>query len=277
MRSDHALRIIRVFPRRTALTPRDDMAFVGDPPMLRPEANEVHVSCAFTWDRQIAWRLKEAWQQYYPIVRIGGPAFASPADGFQPGAYVARGVTFTSRGCKNQCPWCLVPTHEGALWELDGFAEGHIVQDNNLLQCSSGHINRVLDMLKTQRQIQFGGGLDARLLTDAIADQIRSLHVHQVFVACDTAGALTALIQSVKHLKMPQDRVRSYVLLAYGGETISQAIARLEDVWAAGAMPFAQLYQPPDKKIEYSREWRQLARQWSRPAIMKAMHDKGRN
>jgi len=29
------MRIIRVFLRRTALTPTDGMAFVGDPPMFR--------------------------------------------------------------------------------------------------------------------------------------------------------------------------------------------------------------------------------------------------
>jgi hypothetical protein len=43
--------VIRVFPRRTSLTPTDEYAFVGEPPMLRPEADEVHVSCTFTWDK----------------------------------------------------------------------------------------------------------------------------------------------------------------------------------------------------------------------------------
>lgn len=41
--------LIRVFPRRTKWTPTDSYAFVGDPPMMRPEADEVHVSCVFTW------------------------------------------------------------------------------------------------------------------------------------------------------------------------------------------------------------------------------------
>lgn len=30
------MRIIRVFPRRTSMTPRDDYAFVGDPPLMLP-------------------------------------------------------------------------------------------------------------------------------------------------------------------------------------------------------------------------------------------------
>ncbi len=59
------MKIIRVFPRRTSLTPTDAYAFVGDPPMWRPEADEVHISCSFTWDRVEVERLASAWAQYY--------------------------------------------------------------------------------------------------------------------------------------------------------------------------------------------------------------------
>ena len=34
-------RIIRVFPRRTRVTPRDDYAFVGNPSMFSPAADSV--------------------------------------------------------------------------------------------------------------------------------------------------------------------------------------------------------------------------------------------
>ncbi len=44
------MRLIRVFPRRTSLTPTDSMSFIGDPPTILPEADEVHVSVTFTWD-----------------------------------------------------------------------------------------------------------------------------------------------------------------------------------------------------------------------------------
>jgi hypothetical protein len=100
--------IIRVFPRKTSLTPNDPLAYVGDPPLWRPEADEVHVSVTFTWDIEEGQRLKEAWAQYYPVVKIGGPAFASETNDFEVGKYVKPGVTFTSRGCNNHCPWCLV-------------------------------------------------------------------------------------------------------------------------------------------------------------------------
>lgn len=260
--------IIRVFPRRTKMTPRDDFAFVGDPPLIRPEADEVHVSCSFTWDLPKAQRLVEAWKQYYSVVKLGGRECHNGT--FTPGMYVRQGVTFTSRGCDNQCPWCLVPEREGNLREI-GIESGNIVQDNNLLQCSSQHIEKVFSMLRSQHGIEFAGGLDSRLLTDKIADEIRSLRVKQIFLAADTKELLKPLERAIKRLGLSRNKVRCYALLARKGESTSDAIERLETIWGMGAMPFAQLYQPPDKYIRYSKEWRSLARTWSRPAAMKVL------
>ncbi len=266
------MRIIRVFPRRTNLTPRDVYAFVGDPPMMRPEANEVHVSCTFTWDKPEAERLVNAWQQYYQTVKLGGPAYGSTLTDFQSGKYIAPGVTFTSRGCNNKCPWCLVPPREGRLTaELD-FAPGTIIQDNNLLQCPRDHIERVFEMLRYQdKPITFSGGIDARLVNEWFADELRTVPIDQIFLACDTTQAITALRRAVSLIGLPRDKVRCYVLLKFNPEeTIDRATARMIDVWEAGVMPFAQLYQPPDKWLDYPAKWKHFARTWSRPAATKA-------
>lgn len=272
---DRKVKIIRVFPRRTNMTPKDDFVFIGDPPMFRPKADEVHISISFTWDIDEGFRLAQAWHRYYPIVGIGGPALRSIASTFQPGLYIKRGVTFTSRGCNNRCPWCLVPDREGKIKELPVML-GFLIQDNNLLQCSKIHIQRVFQMLRTQRKIQFTGGLDSRLLTDDIADDLHSLRISQLFLSCDTKEAINPLRKAIARLRgLSRDKLRCYVLLAFSGETISDATERLEMVWEAGAMPFAQLYQPPtEKRIEYSKEWRDLARIFSRPAATKAYMSK---
>ena len=265
------MRTVRVFPRRTAFTPRDEYAFVGDPPMLRPEAQEVHISVTFTWDCQEADHLALAWAQYYPTVRIGGPAIGRYTNGFTPGEYIRQGVTFTSRGCNNRCPWCLVPKQEGRLREIP-IHSGNIVQDNNLLQCGGKHLRSVFRMLRQERQVQFTGGLDSRLITDRVAEDLRTLRISQLFLACDTRQAIKPLGVAVKKLNgLSRDKLRCYVLLAYNGESISEANERLREVWHAGAMPFAQLYQPPDRHIDYPQEWRQLARTWSRPAATRAV------
>jgi hypothetical protein len=95
----------------------------------------------------------------------------------------------------------------------------------------------------------------------------------QLFFACDTKGAIYSLRNAGSLLKgLDRNKLRCYVLLAFNGQTTSEAQEHLENVWQAGFMPFAQLYQPPNRWINYSLEWRDLARKWSRPAIMKTIH-----
>ncbi len=256
------------------MVPRDSYAFIGEPPLIRPEADVVDISCTFSWDKYEAERLQAAWSQYYFNVRLGGPAYNSVIESFTPGKYIMPGVTFTSRGCANQCPWCIVPEIEGkGLFEYHDFPPGYIIQDNNILQCSKTHIARVFEMLRYQgRAVTFSGGLDSRLVTGSFVDELRTVTVKQVFLACDTVKALKPLREAIKRIGLPFNRTRCYVLLKFDpSETIEMATARLRDVAEAGAMPFAQLYQPPAKFIKYPREWRELARRWSRPAIIKAM------
>ncbi len=261
------MKIIRAFPRKTKWTPVDDYAFVGNPPMIRPDADGVHISCTFTWDKEIAVTLARAWQQYYPIVKLGGPAFNSPVDGFLPGQYIKSGVTFTSRGCNNHCVYCMVPEREGRLYEYREFAPGYIIEDNNLLQCSHQHIERVVTMLRHQGQAAvFAGGLDTRLFSDWFVEQLRGLRIHELWFACDYDKAIDRLRIAVSKVQaLGRNKLRCYVMIGKD-ETLQCATERLKAVWDIGCLPFAQLYQPSDRWIEYDNEWRNLRRLCSRPA-----------
>ena len=61
------MRIIRVFPRKTKATPDDALAYFG-PPDLFAEADEVHVSVTFTYDKAIAEKLAEDWRYVAPVL-----------------------------------------------------------------------------------------------------------------------------------------------------------------------------------------------------------------
>jgi hypothetical protein len=248
------------------------MAFVGDPPLWRPEADELHISVTFTWDVREATRLLQEWRHYYPVVKIGGPAYGGCSDGFTPGLYVKPGVTFTSRGCNNDCPWCLVSKREGRLALLP-IMPGWIINDNNFLQTPRLHRMRVYEMLAGQKQgAVFAGGLQASLVTEEIAAEFRDIRIRDVFLAADTERALGPLERAVSRLSfLGRERMRCYVLVGWNGETIEDAERRLRRVWEIGAMPFAQLYQPEElRKVEYGSEWKALQKTWSRPAAMKA-------
>ncbi len=264
--------VLRVFPRRTSATPIDPMAFVGWPTLFRPKADEVKVSVAFTWDLPLAQMLADAWGLYYPKVSVGGPACGDTGDSFTPGEFIREGYVFTSRGCDNNCPWCLVPEREGKI-RLLPITEGWIINDNNFLQTPPQHRQVVYQMLARQKhQADFRGGLQASLVTNAVAEELRGVRISRVWLAADTNGALIPLRRALQRLSfLGRERCFAYVLIAYGDETMVQAESRLRAVWEAGAIPFAQLYQSPDHYIEYSQEWRQFARKWCRPAAIKAM------
>ena len=261
-----------MFPRRTSYTPTDEFAFVGDPPLWIPDADEIHVSCTFMRDKQETERLASGWSAATGLpVKVGGPAYNSPVDGFIPGKYVKYGVTFTTRGCNRRCGFCLVPEREGRHREI-AISPGWNINDNNLLQASKGHVTRVFDMIEKQgRNVTFSGGIDARLVGDFIAEQFKRVRISEIFLACDDLSQLSALKRATATLSfLSRRQLLCYVLIAYNGETIEQAADRLQKVWDAGCLPFAQLYQPADRYINYSLEWKALRRIWSRPAETKS-------
>jgi len=266
--------VLRVFPRRTTTTPTDLRAFIGNPPMFWPDADEVHVSVTFTWDRAEGERLAEAWEATGLPVKLGGPAYDAPGGEFVPGRYLKPGYTITSRGCPNHCWFCTVPKREGGVRELP-IAEGWNVCDDNLLACSEAHVRAVFAMLKRQgRRAEFTGGLEAKRLKPWHVDQLADLKPVSVYFAYDTPDDLEPLrsagaMLADAGLARKGHWVYAYVLIGYPGDTMDKAETRLRDAWAAGFFPFAMLYR--DERGEADREWRRFQKSWCRPPAVATM------
>jgi len=259
-------RIIRVFPRRTKATPDDDLAFVGDPPLIRPEADEVHVSCTFTWDLVEATRLVMAWSPYYRT-KLGGPACGSMPYDFVPGRFLKPGYVITSRGCPNQCWFCLVPRREGPLRTLP-IRAGCDVLDNNLLACPRDHVEAVFDMLAEQsRRVRFTGGFDVDLVQPWHIERLADLRIDTIFIALDqfyNAGNWERAVEMLLPVCW-QRRLCSYVLCGWKGDTVAHAEARLKFVQRHEVTPFPMYYQAVGQKRIVPDAWRKLVRTWSRP------------
>jgi len=270
------MKIARVFPRRTKMTPTDENAFVGLPPLGCPKFDEVHVSVCFTWDIDKTHYLVRQWEAYGKI-KIGGPALSKSNGDFIPGRYLKTGVSITSRGCPNKCWFCFVPRREGEIRELP-IKPGRIIQDNNLLACSPKHIDAVFDMLKNQRAIDFRGGLEALRVTPIIAERLSKLRIYQIWLAYDTPEDEEPLRYAVKNLRpyFKREKIRCYVLIGFPGDTLSKAETRLKRAWQIGTLPFAMRYRKPTKSFNESfvfheRGWNVLTRQWTRPRITKSI------
>ena len=264
------MNILRVFPRRTAMTPTDEDVRVGYPTLWdRPNLDRgIHISVAFTWDIPFAERLLKAWEPFGEV-RIGGPAFNNPADDFVCGRYLKMGAVITSRGCPNRCWFCKVWKVNPTQAELP-IQKGHIVNDDNLLACSDTHILKVFDMLKSQRKIEFVGGLEAARLKDWHIESLLRLSIHQMFFAYDTNDDLEPLIIAGVRLTRAgfnRNKLRCYTLISYPGDTFEKAETRLLQAWKAGFLPFAMLYCDDERGTNL--EWRRFARLWMRPAATK--------
>lgn len=276
-------KIIRVFPTRNSYTPTDNMAFVGMPPGLWiPEHDEVHISCAFTWDKPYCEELAYQWEGVTnKPVKLGGVAYGSPAEGFQQGMYVKQNIIFTSRGCNNNCQWCCVPKVEGKLKELP-ICEGNVIQDNNFLQTSRKHKEAVFAMLKGKHAICFKGGLEPDLIDDHFLHLLQGIgprNVKELWLACDTDARLPDFEYGCKKLAsvgFTREKIHCYVL-SYGKDRDKDE-ARARKVYEAGAMPFVQLYRDfTERKTEYSKDWEKWARMWQRPAATRQHMELGTN
>lgn len=260
-------KIIRVFPRKTKATPDDNMVRVACGPSLFDEADEIHISCAFTWDISLAEKMAEAWKWVAPV-KIGGPAYGLSDGEFVPGMYLKHGYTITSRGCGNGCWFCV--ERNRPVVELP-IKEGHNVLDSNLLATSKHHQQQVFDMLTRQkRPIEFTGGIEAKRLTLWHIEQFSRLKLGQMFFAYDTPDDLEPLIEAGKLLapiaNYKNRKARCYVLCGFPEDSFEQAEKRMLDTVQAGYMPMAMLYR--DKTGQRTPEWMRWQRTWARPAII---------
>jgi len=250
------------------------MAFYGDESIYAVQEYgddmPVFVSCTFTWDTKKAVEMGRAWAMNFRNVHVGGPAFNDPGGEFVPGRFIKAGVTFTSRGCPKRCPWCLVPLREGNLRELINIQPGYIVQDNNLLACSRGHIERVFEMLAGQKKgIEFKGGLDIYYIQPWHVDLLKKIKIGKcgLCVACDRKEDLTRLDKAADLLAdFSIEKKSCYVLVGKDGDTKEDAQARCVAVYRKGFLPYAQLYR--DEKASSARgEWRNFCYFWSQPRL----------
>jgi hypothetical protein len=280
------VKLIRVFPRRTKATPDDALAYFG-PPDLFAQADEVHVSVAFTWDKPYAEQLAENWRVVTSNVKVGGVAYGDPGQDFIPGRYIKHGYTFTSRGCPRRCWFCSV-------WKRDPvprllkIQDGWNILDDNLLACPEDHVRAVFEMLHRQRRpIEFTGGLEALSLQDYQVDLLTSLKpLPQCFFAYDPGDKFETLEYAAKRLltagfaRTTNHLLRCYVLIGYPKDTFELATQRLESIFHLGFTPMAMLWRPETpsaQKYNPSIEWRRFQRGWARPiaihARMKAPRD----
>src|SRR5262245_54452688 len=234
------MRLIRVFPRRTKATPDDALAYVGEPDLFA-QADAVHISVTFTYDKPYAEQLYDSWRHVAPVT-IGGVAYGDAGQDFTPGKYIKHGYTFTSRGCPLNCWFCSVREREAKFQQTKNpivrllpIQDGWNILDDNLLACPEDHVRAVFAMLARQgRRVGFTGGLEASTLQDYQVDLLASLTPRPTcFFAYDPGDAFETLESAARRLlaagfSRASHRLRCYVLIGYPNDTREHATTRLQ-------------------------------------------------
>lgn len=273
------MKIARVFPRKTAWSPDDELAFFAEPTLVNladiekmEGVDEVHISVTFTYDCERAEELYNAWSALGVPVEVGGPAFDDRMGDFTPGMYIKKGGVFTSRGCTKECWFCSVPRcAHGVIRELP-IQDGYNIMDDNILGTSMEHFEAVIEMLKRQPQKAiFSGGLEPTLLTPRHAELLHSIKPSRMWTAYDTKDDLEPLREARKIFRDAgfSDSTHSlgcYVLIGYPDDSFGAAERRMYETMDAGYMPFAMLYR--DDLGNVRQDWKAFQREWCRAVIV---------
>ena len=160
-------------------------------------------------------------------------------------------MSFTSRGCPNKCPWCIVPKIETESLEYDDFpipvGNNPIISDNNILATSIGHQQSVVEKLRGIRNIDINSGFEAARFTEDSYKLYSKLDLKYWRLAFDTIGAENDFTHAVKILRnhaVSYHDIIVYVLIGFPGTTFEDNVYRLEKARKLGCSPYPMLFRP---------------------------------
>jgi len=159
---------------------------------------------------------------------------------------------FLTRGCPNNCSFCIVSKKEGRkcvkVANLSEFWRGqsHIkLLDANLLACKD-KVNLLQQLIDSKVHIDFTQGLDARFITPEIAKMLNNIKLDRVHFAFDFMKNEKAIIKGLnefrKHCDLSDDKTIVYMLTNYD-TTINEDLYRINAIRNAGFIPDVRIYR----------------------------------
>ena len=116
-------------------------------------------------------------------------------------------IGYLTRGCPNNCRWCIVPKKEGNVrpyktWQdvvrLD--TNKLVLMDNNILACEYG-IKQLETLIGSGYSIDLNQGMDARLVDDYIASILAKLKwIRHIRFSCDQRSQIEPIMKTAELL-----------------------------------------------------------------------------
>lgn len=161
---------------------------------------------------------------------------------------------FLTRGCPNNCGFCIVSQKECArsvkVADLAEFWRGqrHIkLLDPNLLACKD-RTDLLRQLIDSRARVDFTQGLDARFVTEEAAGLLKQIKIDKVHFAFDYMKNEKAIVKGLQTYKRVcgtrENNAIVYMLTNYD-TTIEEDLYRLRMIKQCGFLPDVRIYRKP--------------------------------
>lgn len=249
--------------------------------------DEIQVTSLFTWAWRPVWEAVAFYKALFPKAKVtlgGIYATLMPDHARESGAHEvvtglnrdaedlmpdyelvpdwhrdrAASIVFTTRGCIRKCDFCAVPRLEGKPFQIRNSGRfGHLVHpdhkrvifwDNNIL--GEAHWPDVFaELRELDVEADFNQGLDARLITEEVALELKNLRVPSIRLAYDFVQMRNSMDRAIRNLRRAglnghrMGHVNCYVLFNHR-DTPDDLFTRVRDLLAWGVAAYPMRYQP---------------------------------
>lgn len=168
---------------------------------------------------------------------------------------------FLTRGCCNNCSFCIVSQKEGKcshkVADLSEFWRGQKnikLLDPNLLACKD-HMELLQQLADSGAKVDFTQGLDARFINERNVEILKQINISMLHFAFDFMKNEKRIIEGLKiakeALEISERNAIVYMLTNYD-TTIEQDLYRIEKIKEVGFQPDVRIYRKetlPDRHI----------------------------
>lgn len=159
---------------------------------------------------------------------------------------------FLTRGCCNNCSFCIVSKKEGLCSQkvanLREFWNGQkeiVLLDANILACKE-RIELLNQLIESKAKVDFTQGLDARFITEEIAVLLKKINIKTVHFAFDFMKNEKQIIRGLNIYSnicgTQNNRATVYILTNYN-TTIEEDLYRVKMVEKCGFAPDIRIYR----------------------------------
>jgi hypothetical protein len=181
-------------------------------------------------------------------------------------------IGFSQRGCRLRCSFCVVPTKEGAvrheqnatsIWRGDPWPRHLLLLDNDFFGQPDWR-EQVASIRNGGFRVCFSQGINARLITDEVAEAIGSLDYYddsfrtrRIYTAWDNRkdeARLFAGLNALVRYGVKPDHVMVYMLIGYWpGETAADRDYRRRRLREFGARPYPMPFARTPELVGFQR------------------------